>query len=53
MKKQLKNGERIQIGTNGTVSTYIEKSGDGKTIRFVRETKDGFEVFRTIPASEY
>lgn len=40
----LKNGGRVQIGAN----TYAERSCDGKTLRFVRETPNGFVVYKTM-----
>ena len=39
----LAKGGRVQIGT----ATFAERSGDGKTLRFVRETSGGFTVFKT------
>lgn len=41
-------GARVEIGACGNVRTYVERSGDGATLRFVRETTAGFVVFRTV-----
>ena len=40
---RLTKGGRVQIGA----ATFAERSGDGKTLRFVRETSSGFTVFKT------
>lgn len=44
----LKAGESIKLGGNDLVWTTCERSGDGKTLRFVRHTQNGFEVFKTV-----
>jgi hypothetical protein len=43
----LKPVERIEIGQGETAKTFVERSCGGRTLRWVRETADGFEVFRT------
>ncbi len=39
----LKPGQTIRLGER----TFAERSGDGKTLRFVRETGSGFVVFKS------
>ncbi len=39
----IKPGQSLRIGER----TFAERSGDGKTVRFVRETGNGFVVFKT------
>lgn len=39
----MKPGETLTLGAN----TWAERSGDGKTLRFVRGDKNGFVVFKT------
>jgi len=46
----LKNGQSFRIGGNSQVWTTCEKSGDGKTIRFVRHNPSTFEVFKSVRA---
>lgn len=44
----LKAGESVKLGGNDICWTIAERSGDGKTLRFVRCAKNGFEVFKTV-----
>lgn len=46
MINNMKPGQSVKIGGNETVWTTVERSGDGKTLRFVRHTSNGFEVFK-------
>jgi hypothetical protein len=43
----LKPGQEIEISRCNGVSTTAVRSGDGKTLKFVRNTANGFEVFKT------
>lgn len=43
----LKPGQSVKLGESHGVSTWAERSGDGKTIRHVRESARGFVVFKT------
>ena len=47
----LKPGYSVQVSSCGNVSVEAERSGDGKTLRFVRITKTDrgvrYETFRT------
>jgi len=40
-------GASCKIGEFGNVSTWVERSGDGRTLRFVRVTSGESVVFRT------
>jgi len=42
----LEPGRSIEISKSGDVTVSVERSGNGKEIRFVRQTKNGFEVFK-------
>jgi Tol biopolymer transport system component len=44
----LKPGQSAQISEFNGVSVRAERSGDGKTLRFVRITADTQTVFRTV-----
>ena len=46
----LKNGQFFRIGGNAQIWTTCEKSGDGKTLRFVRHTQNTSEVFKSVRA---
>jgi hypothetical protein len=49
MKNEINNmkpGQSLKLGGNEKVWTTVERSGDGKTLRFVRHTANGFEVFK-------
>jgi hypothetical protein len=46
----LKNGQFFRVGGSSQVWTTCEKSGDGKTIRFVRHTPNTSEVFKSVRA---
>ena len=41
-------GGTIRLGGDEHVWTTAERSGDGKTVRFIRHTPRGFEVFKTV-----
>jgi hypothetical protein len=41
----LQPSERVKLSQVGEVACYAERSGDGRRLRFVRETRDGFEVY--------
>ena len=43
----LEPGEEMEISRAGEVRVTVERSSDGKTLRFVRHTADGFTVFQT------
>lgn len=43
----LRNGGKVTISECCGVRVIAERSRDGKTLRMVRETKDGFKVFLT------
>lgn len=36
---------RVMISEGNGIKCFAERSGDGKTLRFVRESNGGFEVF--------
>ena len=40
-------GQSRRIGGDSKVWTTVERSGDGKTLRYVRHTPAGFVVFHT------
>ena len=39
-------GDRMLISAMNDMNVYAERSGDGKDLRIVRESKDGFAVIR-------
>jgi hypothetical protein len=43
----LKPGQSIEISRANGIIVTAERSGDGKTLRFVRSSATGFEVFKT------
>jgi len=43
----LRPGQSIEISRTETGHCIAERSGDGKTIRFVRHTTTGWTVFKT------
>lgn len=43
----LKPGRSVRLSGDDKKWVTVERSGDGKTLRFVRHTPDGFEVFKT------
>lgn len=45
--KALNPGQQIVLGKSNGFTTLVERSCNGKTLRFVRESKSGFEVFKT------
>ena len=46
----LRNGHSLQLSTFSGVSVSCQKSGDGKLLRFARETENTSVVFRTVKA---
>ena len=44
----LKPGQEIRISGDAKCWVTVERSGNGKTLRYVRNTKRGFEVFRSV-----
>lgn len=41
-------GRQVKLSSNGAgVSVFAERSGNGKTLRIVRATSDGFTVIST------
>jgi len=46
----LRNGHSLQLSTFGGISVEVQKSGDGRLLRFVRETGNTSIVFRTVKA---
>jgi ferritin-like metal-binding protein YciE len=43
----LQPGERVEISRYNDIRCYAERSGDGRVIRFIRETPTGFKVYRS------
>lgn len=43
----LRPGQEIRLSGDSECWTTAERSGDGRRLRFVRHTRDGFHVFRT------
>jgi hypothetical protein len=43
----LKPGGRVVLSTANGLTVAVERSGDGKTLRIVRESASGFSVIRT------
>jgi Tol biopolymer transport system component len=43
----LKPGGRVVISSSNGITVAAERSGNGKTLYMIRETKDGFTVFQT------
>ena len=43
----LRPGQSVKISGDARIWVEAERSGDGKTLRMVRCTPHGFEVFRT------
>ena len=43
----LKPGHEIRISGDNAIWVTAERSGDGKWLRFVRHTPNGFSVFKT------
>jgi hypothetical protein len=46
----LKPGQSRELSRIGTTRVTVERSGDGKVIRYVRHTPSGFVVFKTCAA---
>ncbi len=44
----IRPGGSLQLGNSNGIRTSVELSGNGKTLRFVRSTAKGFEVFKTV-----
>lgn len=45
--RSLKAGGRIELSRSNGIRVVAERSGDGKTLRIVRETRDVYEVVTT------
>lgn len=45
--KNMKAGETIKLSESNGIRCEVERSGDGKTLRYVRHTGNGWRVFRT------
>jgi hypothetical protein len=45
---ELKPGQEARISGDAKCWVTVERSGDGKTLRYVRNTASGFQVFRTV-----
>ena len=43
----LKPGQEIRLSGDEALWVTAERSGDGKWLRFVRHTRNGFTVFKT------
>jgi len=43
----LKPGQEIRISGNDSIWVTAERSGNGRWLRFVRHTANGFTVFKT------
>ncbi len=48
--RALKPGQEVRISGDASIWVTAERSGNGKTIRFVRNTAGGCEVFKTVAA---
>ncbi len=48
--KALKPGQEVRISGDAAIWVTAERSGNGKTVRFVRHTANGCEVIRTVTA---
>ena len=44
----LRPGQEIRISGDDSIWVTVERSGDGKRLRFVRHTLEGFFVFRQM-----
>jgi uncharacterized membrane protein len=44
----LKPGQSVELSRCGNIYVTAERTGDGKLLRFVRHSQDGFEVFHTV-----
>lgn len=45
----LKPGESLTLSEMAGIKCVAERTGDGKTLNFVRLTDRGFEIFRSVP----
>jgi len=43
----LQPGQAVTLSSYGNTYCTAERSGDGSTVRFVRNTPNGFTVFKT------
>lgn len=43
----LKPGQSVVVSQNGGITVTVERTGDGKRVKFVRHTASGFVVFKT------
>ena len=44
----LKPGESRELSRSNGLRVIVERSGDGKPLRYVRISSGGFEVFKTV-----
>lgn len=44
---QLTNGGRVVLSSVNGITVAAERSGDGRTVRVIRETSTGYEVIST------
>jgi len=44
----LKPGQSVKLSESNGISCYAERSGNGKTLTYYRQTADGFTVFRQV-----
>ena len=44
----LKPGESRELSRSNGMRVVVERSCDGKTLRYVRISANGFEVFKTV-----
>lgn len=45
--QNLQPGHEVQISEIGETRVTVERTGDGRWLRFVRHTASGFQVFKT------
>ena len=43
----LKNGQSVTLSESNGIRVVAERSGNGKTVRIVRESRNGYEVIST------
>ena len=44
----LQPGQELRLSGDDTIWVTVERSGGGKWLRFVRHTRNGFHVFKTV-----
>ena len=45
---KLKPGQSIKLSESNGISCHAERSGNGKTLTYYRQTATGFTVFRKV-----